>query len=147
MPTVRDVLEKKGNAVVTVGPEKTIHEAIETLVAHGIGALVVTNADGGVAGILTERDILRIVHAHPDRLGTATVEEFMSKDLVCGVPDDDLDYAMSMMTERRFRHLPVMDGDALAGIVSIGDVVKTMNSARAFEIRLLRDYIGSGTPS
>jgi CBS domain-containing protein len=144
---MRDVLEGKGSEVVTIGPDLTVHEAIESLVTHRIGAVVVTNEDGGVAGILTERDILRIVGREPERLKTARVREFMTKDLVYAVADDDLEYAMSMMTEKRFRHLPVMDGNALAGIVSIGDVVKAMNSAREFEIRLLRQYIDSGTAS
>jgi CBS domain-containing protein len=147
MPTLRDVLEKKGNEVVTIGPDRTIHEAIERLVSNRIGSLVVRTEEGGVAGILTERDILRIVHDRPEEMKTAKVGDLSTKDLVYGVPDDELDYAMKMMTEHRFRHLPVLADGELVGLVSIGDIVKTMNSARAYEIRMLRQYLDAGTPS
>lgn len=147
MPVIQDVLDRKGEKVVTIGPDRTIADAIARLVEHGIGALLVRDEEEAIAGILTERDILRFVHAHPGDAGTAKVSEHMTRDLVYGVPEDDLDYAMSVMTNRRFRHMPVMVDGELAGIVSIGDIVKALNSARKYELRMLRDYIEAGTPS
>ena len=142
MPTIRDILDQKGGDVVIVGPEDTVHRVIEILNERRIGALMVEDAGGAVVGIITERDILRAVQNHSGRLDSARVSEFMTTDLTCGVAEDDLDYVMAMMTESRFRHLPVMEGAALVGIVSIGDVVKALKSAREYENRLLKDYIG-----
>lgn len=143
MATIRDVLDAKGSEVVTIGPHRTVFEAIGRLIERKIGALLVRDDEGRIAGIITERDVLRLVHHHPDRLRTAEVSEFMTPDLVYGVPEDDLDYVMSVMTKQRFRHMPVLDDGRLCGVVSIGDVVKTLNSTHEYELRLLRDYIGT----
>ena len=144
MPTIRDVLDAKGRDVVTIRPDATIREAVEALVEHRIGCLVVSNGGDEVAGILTERDILKIVSVDAERLVAVKVAERMSTDVVCGVPDDDLDYVMSIMTSRRCRRMPVMENGKLAGLVSIGDVVKAMKSATEYEVRQLKDYIGGG---
>lgn len=146
MPKIRDVLDGKEGDVVTVRPDQTVFEAIEVLVGRRIGALLVAAEGGSPEGIITERDVLRIVHDHGDRLKSAPVSEFMSTELVCGAPDDELDYVMNVMTKGRFRRMPVMDGDRLAGIVTMGDIVKTLKSARDYEVRMLRDFI-SGGPS
>lgn len=142
MPTIQDVLGNKGAEVVTIGPGETVHRAVEILNDHRIGAVVVRTGDGAVVGIITERDILRAVQDRAGKIDSATVSEFMTGDLHCGLPDDDLDYVMSMMTENRFRHLPVMSHGELVGIVSIGDVVNALKSARDYENRMLKDYIG-----
>lgn len=147
MKTIREVLETKGDEVVTISPEKTVYEAIQMLTAHRIGALLVREGEGPVLGIITERDVLRIVLHNLDRIREAPVSEFMSTELVCAVPDDELDYAMSVMTENRIRRLPVMEEKRLVGIVSIGDIVKALRSAREYEVRMLRDYIQGGMPS
>lgn len=144
MPTIRDVLDAKGRDVVTIRPDATIREAVEALVEHRIGCLVVSNGGDEVAGILTERDILKIVSVDAERLVAVKVAERMSTDVVCGVPDDDLDYVMSIMTSRRCRRMPVMENGKLAGLVSIGDVVKAMKGATEYEVRQLKDYIGGG---
>jgi len=143
MARIRDVLAEKGNDVVSVGPGVTIHDAIEELVDLRIGCLLVREEDGTVVGILTERDILRIVHQDETGLGTATVGEHMTRDVICAVPGDDLDYAMNVMTKNRFRRMPVMDEDRLVGIISIGDVVKALKSEQEYEVRMLRRYIQS----
>jgi len=147
MPKISEVLAEKGGGVVTIPPETTVYEAIDLLTEKRIGSLIVTQHDGTVAGIITERDVLRIVKDHLPRVKEAPVSEFMSRDLVCAVPNDDLDYAMNVMTENRIRRLPVMDGSALVGIISIGDVVKALRSVHEYEVRMLRDYIASGTLS
>jgi CBS domain-containing protein len=142
MPTIQDVLGDKGNDVVTIGPGETVQRAVEVLNERRIGALVVRDGAGAVIGILTERDIMRGLQAQGGRIDSLAVSDLMSKDLVCGLPEDDLDYVMSRMTENRFRHLPITSGDRLVGIISIGDVIKALKSAREYENRLLKDYIG-----
>lgn len=143
MARIGDVLNEKGGEVASVSPDTTIHVAIEELVGRKIGCLLIRDGDGPVIGILTERDILRIVHQDPGGFAEATVGDHMTKDVVCAVPDDDLDYAMNVMTKNRFRRMPVQDGDDLVGIISIGDVVKALKSEKEYEVRMLRRYIGA----
>jgi CBS domain-containing protein len=143
MPTIREVLDEKGREVVTVDPDRTVSDVISVLVDRRIGCVLVREEAGDVIGIITERDILRIVRDDPGRIGEAKVSEFMTRDVVCAVPEDDLDYAMNIMTENRLRRMPVMDGDELVGLISIGDVVKALKSARDYEVRMLRNYIAA----
>ena len=143
MLRLSDVLKEKGGEIVSVDPDTTVHDAIEVLVGRRIGCLLVREAEGPVEGILTERDILRIVHQDPDGFAKSRVGDHMTQDVVCAVPSDDLDYAMNVMTENRFRRMPVMDGDDLVGLVSIGDIVKALKSETEYEVRMLRKYIGS----
>lgn len=137
---IRDILRQKGDYVVTIQPRQTVHEAIETLVKHNIGSLVVTDGDS-IVGIITERDILREGAARCESLKETPVEDVMTKNVIIGVPDDDLDYVMGIMTKNRIRHLPVLESDKLVGIISIGDVVNSHLRATEFENRLLKDYI------
>lgn len=138
---IKEILRKKGSEVVTIQPDSTVHEAIELLVEHNIGGLVVTASNGSVVGIITERDILRASAKQSDRLREIKVADEMTRDVIIGVPDDDLDYVMGVMTKNRIRHLPVLDESGLVGIVSIGDVVNAHLSQTEFENRMLRDYI------
>ncbi len=137
---IRDVLRQKGDQVVTIGPRQTVHDAIRTLVKHNIGGLVVSDGDS-IVGIITERDILRESAERSEKLKETTVADIMTKDVIIGVPDDDLDYVMGIMTKNRIRHLPVLEKDKLAGILSIGDVVGAHLRQTAFENRMLKDYI------
>jgi CBS domain-containing protein len=142
MKSMRDILEEKGRDVVSVTSEHTVLEAIGKLIRHRIGSLVVL--DGAeVSGILTERDVLKIVHEARERIDTAKVSEFMTKDVVCAVPEDDLDYVMDVMTRNRFRRMPVVEDGHVVGIVSIGDIVKAAKSEKEYENRLLREYIAA----
>ncbi len=154
MMRVADILRgkgSKGSDVIQIDERRTVHDAICTLNEHGIGALVVTGEDGEISGIITERDILReygkgceAPEAPPDREGTgvaARVRDVMTTHLIIGVPDDDLNYVMSVMTKNRIRHLPIVDGKELAGMVSIGDVVNAHVTETEFENRMLKDYI------
>jgi CBS domain-containing protein len=138
---VKEILSRKGSKVVTISPTETVHEAIQALVEHNIGGLVVTASNGTVVGIITERDIMRESAERSDRLKVTTVGDVMTRDLIIGVPDDDLEYVMGIMTKNRIRHLPVLDESGLVGIVSIGDVVNTHLNKTAFENRMLKDYI------
>jgi CBS domain-containing protein len=137
---IRDILRLKGSEVVTIRPDRTVLDAMRLLVARNIGSVVVVEGDD-IRGILTERDVLRLGAADPDRLGATRVEDVMTTELVIGVPDDDLDYVMQVMTRNRIRHLPIVQGNRLCGMLSIGDVVNAVRTSVESENRYLRDYI------
>jgi CBS domain-containing protein len=141
---IREILRQKGSDVVTVSPDDTVLQAMQVLVERNIGSVVVVQGHE-IQGILTERDTLRLGASGPDRLSVTSVGDVMTRDLVIGVADDDLDYAMSVMTMQRIRHLPIVDGAKLEGIVSIGDLVNALRSEAEFENRYLRDYIRGTT--
>jgi CBS domain-containing protein len=142
---VRSILESKGSSeVVTIEPQRTIQEAIESLVEHNIGSLVVVDEEGELAGIITERDILRVCAGGGDRLATTRVAEVMTRDLIVGDADDPIDYVMGIMTQNRVRHLPIVGRRGLRGMVSIGDVVKIQLHETEYENRHLKEYIQRG---
>ena len=138
---VRDILARKGTAVITIGQEASLHEAVSLLSEHRIGVVLVTDAAGDPVGILSERDLVQIMATEGCKLDDKLVSDAMTADLIVGVPDDDLEYVMSVMIQRRIRHLPILDGDHLAGLISIGDVVKSQIDDAVTEIRFLRSYI------
>lgn len=142
---IRDILRAKGSDVVTISPQSTVLDAVGLLMDENLGALVVTEEDD-VAGIISERDVLRLMAEAPDALGGTTVSDIMTTDLVMAVPGDDVQYAMDVMTRNRVRHLPILADGLLAGIVSIGDVVNALRDGIETENRYLRDYI-AGRPS
>lgn len=137
---IREVLDDKGMSVVTVGPDRTVLDAMRILVEHNIGSVIVTQEETTL-GILTERDVLRLGATDPGSLSTTLVGEAMTKDLVVGVAEDLVDYAAAVMTANRIRHLPIVDGDRLTGVVSIGDVVNALKQEKEVENRYLREYI------
>ena len=139
---IRDIRKSGPVDLHTISPEHTVHEAIQLLCRHNIGALPVLDIEGTLVGIVSERDVLRLC-SRDDFPGALTlrVRDVMTRDLVIGVPDDSLDYVMRVMTERRVRHLPVLEDRRLVAIVSIGDVVKAQYEEKETEIRFLRDYV------
>jgi CBS domain-containing protein len=138
---VAAILRQKGRAVTTTSPSTTLLEVANKLAAKRIGAIVIVGARGTVAGIISERDIMRCLCAHgPDCL-SRPVSESMTQDVISCQEDDTLDELMAMMTARRFRHLPVVTDGALVGIVSIGDVVKHHVAEVEMEATAMRDYI------
>lgn len=137
---IQGILATKGTNVVTVRPEHTIREALAILAKHNIGALVVADADGHLLGILSERDIVREATVN-EQLFSDPVSKIMTKDLITGLPQDDLKSVANTMTERRIRHLPVVEGGKLVGIVSIGDVVKAERDRFEGEIDTLQTQI------
>jgi CBS domain-containing protein len=148
---IRDIIQEKGAGAVTIGGGQTIHDAINTLNKNRIGALIVTGDDQEIAGIITERDILRVCGDVFERLNKpaaqeetsypSRVQDVMTKDVVIAVPDDDLNYAMGVMTKNHIRHLPILDNGNLVGIISIGDLVNAHLEEKVFENRTLREYI------
>ena len=139
--TVKAILSRKGNDVVTAEPSATLAEAVRILAARRIGALVVTGADRRIVGILSERDVVRVLgEKGPSALDSPIAEVMTRKVTTCGM-SDTVSELMEGMTEGKFRHVPVVDQGRLAGIVSIGDVVKWRVHEMEDESAALRDYI------
>lgn len=140
---LQDILDAKGRRAVTVPATSSIAEAIRTMHAEKVGAVLVPDAQGCAVGIFTERDVVRL-YAEGDRdLDTLPVEARMTCSLVVGRPSMSVDDALGLMTDRRFRHLPVVEEGRLLGVVSIGDLVKVKLGESAQEAQALRDYITS----
>lgn len=137
---IRDILRTKGHDVVTSTPDQLVLAAMRVLVKHNIGSVVVVEG-GEIRGILTERDVLRLGAKDPEKLSTTKVGDVMTTNLVIGVPDDDLEYVMGVMSRNRIRHLPVLEDEQLVGILSIGDVVNACQKNAETENRYLKDYI------
>jgi CBS domain-containing protein len=139
---VHSILTTKGTAVATIDPTASLGDATASLRDHGVGALVVSSGGGRIEGILSERDVVRALAAHGGGTLGRSVASAMSTDVLTCRAADTVDELMAMMTSRRFRHLPVVDDDgALAGIVSIGDVVKQRLGQLENENQQLFDYI------
>lgn len=121
---VEEVLARKGDTVHTISPSGSLHEAATALLERGIGALVCTDPTGGVVGIVSERDIARAVARHGWDSIDMSVAETMTRDVITCRLDDDVDYLLTVMTETRCRHIPVVRDGVVIGVVSIGDLVK-----------------------
>lgn len=140
---VRTILADKGGDVVVISPESTVVQAISLLAEKKIGAVVVTRGDGRIAGILSERDIVRMLAADGvDALGKPVSKAMTAKVKVCR-EDNSVNEVMGIMTQGRFRHLPVERDGKLAGIISIGDVVKRRIEEIEHEAEEIRNYIAS----
>ena len=138
------ILSSKGNEVITIVPESTVAQLVGLLVGRGIGAVVVSRDGRTISGIVSERDVIRAMH-----MGHAMLHEpvssIMTSQVHCAPPHASVDEMMHLMTERRFRHIPVVDEDGqLLGIVSIGDIVKTRLTELEGEREALMDYITRG---
>jgi CBS domain-containing protein len=134
------ILATKGDKVVTVLAEQSIREALGLLAHHNIGALVVIDDARRPIGILSERDIVRAAVKNEALFGL-TVSQLMTRDLILGTPGDDLGAVGSTMVERRIRHLPVLDGGLLVGIVTIGDVMKAQRDLFQGEVDTLQTLV------
>lgn len=139
--TVRRILETKGRDVVTIDPETTVAEAVQVLAERRIGVLVVTGPDGSLQGILSERDVVRLVASGGTDALSGRIADVMTRDVTTATEETTVDEAMEVMTRRRFRHLPVCAEGRLVGIVSIGDVVKRRIEAAEQEAEEMRSYI------
>jgi len=146
MGSVREVLAVKGSTVHSVEASATVFEAITRMVAANVGALLVVE-EGRLCGIVTERDYLRRVAVQGRTSRDTLVREIMTAEVVCVPRDAEVSECLALMSERRIRHLPVLDGGALAGVVSIGDLVRQVASDRAAEVRMLSDYISGRYPA
>lgn len=135
---IQELLKGKGSDVVTVTPSTTVGQLVQTLADHRIGAVVVVD-DGAISGIISERDVVRALPAGTDNLLDRPVSSLMTSEVVTCSPHDEVSALAALMTEHRFRHLPVVSNDELVGIVSIGDIVKS----RLDELQSERDHLES----
>ena len=145
MAQVAEILEDKGRSVLSIDQSATVFEAIKLMVERNVGSIIVTDK-GSIAGILTERDYLRRIVLKGRTSKTTHVTEVMSAKLICVDPGRPVDECMAIMTQQRIRHLPVMEGGELVGLVSIGDLVKSLSQEREIEIQYLTDYITGKYP-
>lgn len=145
---LRDILDQKSHVVRTIASQATCDDVVTELVRFNIGSLIVRDSPGGrVLGIITERDILKAQAANRVPLADLPVGRFMTSVLVTAAPDDDITVAMGLMTTHRIRHLPVIEGGELYGLVSIGDIVKAQHDELVMENHHMRSYIQGGTSS
>jgi len=138
---VKELLESKGSKVITAAEDSTVHQAVATMVENKVGSALVIDDEGNPVGIVTERDILRQVADNYSLIKEMVIRDVMSKDLIIATPDEDVNAVCQIMTDKRLRHIPVIDKGELIGIISIGDVVKASLKDSQFEIHYMRDYI------
>jgi CBS domain-containing protein len=139
--TVKAVLSRKGTDVTTIEPTATLAVAIKVLAERRIGAIVVTGAEGRIVGIISERDIVRAMAQHSAEALTRPVSEMMTRNVVTCSERDTIADLMEKMTQGKFRHIPVVEQGKLAGIVSIGDIVKRRVEELEHDGEALQDYI------
>lgn len=141
---VSDILSQKGNAIFTVAPAASVAEISQQLSARRIGSVLVLDVDGSVAGIVSERDLVRALARHGAAALALEARQVMTRGVVTCDPDDSIDRVMQTMTEGRFRHIPVVRRGELLGLVSIGDVVKARLEETRHETEALKAYIVAG---
>ena len=145
MDTIGHILKEKGHTVHTAAPKDSVLKAVEVMCGRKVGSLLVCDQDSPI-GIITERDLMTdVVLARRDPAATR-VEEVMATDVVCVDPSTPTEEAMAIMTEKRCRHLPVVEGARIVGVISIGDLVRWASRNHEFEIRMLTDFIHGKYP-
>jgi CBS domain-containing protein len=140
MTSVRQILEGKGSEVASIAPDKSVHDAMQLMAAKNIGALLVLQ-DGKLAGIVTERDYSRKAYSLDRLAKDIRVSEIMTPQVAYVSPDYTAEDCMALVTEMRVRHLPVLENNSVAGMISIGDLVKDAISGQQFIIHQLERYI------
>jgi CBS domain-containing protein len=142
MKTVKEILEAKSHKLLSISPQTSVLDALKLMADRDVGALVVLDGDG-LAGIFSERDYARKVILHGKSSKATPVSEIMTHKVVCVRPDQSVEECMALMTDKRIRHLPVLEGRQVIGVISIGDVVKEVISEQRFVIEQLEHYIHS----
>jgi len=140
MNQLSEILDEKGNELLQIAADASVFEAVKRMVEANVGSLLVTEG-GEITGIVTERDYLRRVTLEGRTDKETAVREIMSSPLIVVTPQTTIDECMALMTDRRIRHLPVVDSGEVVGVVSIGDLVKFKSKQQSFEIKYLTDYI------
>ena len=141
--SVGRLLQKKGREVFTISSDATLSALVDELATKHVGSIVITDAFGTIVGILSERDVVRAIARHGDHALGACVAEYMTANVTTAHDADDIDALLLVMTEGRFRHVPIFDGSRLVGIVSQGDAVKFRFSELKIEHAAIRDYIAA----
>ena len=145
MISIRQLLERKGSEVWSTSPNSSVYEALQLLAEKDVGALLVLQ-DGELVGIVSERDYARKVVLHGMTSMKTPVKEIMTEEVITVGPGSTVEEAMALMTDKHIRHLPVVEGESILGVVSIGDLVKAIIADQEFTIGQLENYI-SGTRS
>jgi CBS domain-containing protein len=143
MITVKEILKEKGGEILTISPQDTVYRALEIMAEKNLGALIVVEGEK-VVGMFSERDYARNVVLKGKSSKNTLVKDLMSANPCYVRPEQTLNDCMALITEKRTRHLPVLDGEKLVGIVSIGDVVKQYVMDKEFTIKQLENYISGG---
>jgi CBS domain-containing protein len=143
---VKDILATKGSRVVTIELSTKVFDAMKIFSANRVGSLLVVDKDDNILGIVAARDVLMAVVNHYDTIKEISVKEIMTTDLIVCSEDDDIEYVQAIMTENRVRHVPVLEGKELKGLISIGDVVKSQMKEVDVENKYLKDYIADKYP-
>jgi CBS domain-containing protein len=138
---VADLLKDKGKSVITITPDEPVFTAMGKLIDNQIGSLVVIDAEKKLVGIISERDIMRAAYSDLEMLKSKKVSQLMSTNIIIGIPEDDIDYIMGIMTQNRIRHLPIVTKDGIVGIISIGDIVKYQLEEFQVKNRYLEEYM------
>jgi len=142
MTQISDIFVRE---VLTIDRQATVFECIKKMVERNVGAIVVTDGPS-ICGIFTERDYLRRIALEDRTSKTTRVEEVMTSRVVCATPSQSVEECMTIMTQQRIRHLPVMEGQQLVGILSIGDLVKRLSSDREAQVQYLNDFVSGKYP-
>ncbi len=140
MKTIAQILESKGHEIISIRPKDSVLVALEVMAAYNIGALPVVH-EGQLVGIFSERDYARKVALKGLTSSTTEVREIMTSDVLCANLQQSVMACMGVMTDKHIRHLPVLDGDQLVGVLSIGDLVKAIIEDQQFQIQQLESYI------
>ena len=140
MKNVRDILREKGTAVYSISPDNTVYDALNLMAEKNVGALLVLDGDR-LAGMISERDYARKIALRDKSSKETKVKEIMTTDVLTVTPAMDLDECMELITEKRMRHLPVVENDRVSGIISIGDIVKGIIDHKESVIEQLESYI------
>ncbi|MSR77668.1 MAG: CBS domain-containing protein [Candidatus Omnitrophica bacterium] len=138
---LKDILKQKGSKVWALREDQTVRHAIEILVSQKIGAVLVLDQHNHIAGILSERDIVRGCYTSTGDLEASSVAQLMTRRVISASPEEEVESVMALMTEHRIRHVPVVSEGKLEGIVSIGDVVKALLQESAYEVQSLKEFI------
>ena len=142
MNKIKDVLDSKGHNVLSIAPDTSIFEAVKLMTDSGVGALVVMEGDRRV-GLIGERDCTQKVMLADRSPHETDASQIMTKNILCVKPDQTVEEGMALMTDKRIRHLPVVNGDRVEGIISIGDLVKAIIAEQQFVIEQLEHYVTS----
>jgi CBS domain-containing protein len=141
---IASLLQSKGTFVATIGPSQTLEQVLAVLAEHGVGALVVSEDGEHITGIVSERDVVRALHRRGVEVLTEPVSAVMTAEVRTCAPGETIEALMALMTEQRIRHVPVVEEDKLAGIVSIGDLVKERMGQLERENSAIVEYIQTG---
>lgn len=142
-----EILDRKGHQVHTASPQETVMDAVRKLVTHNIGALAVVDDRGKLVGIISERDVLRMLPREAGDLSAIRVSQHMTTQIVTAAPGDEVESCLNTMTKHHIRHLPVCVNGALAGMVSIGDLVASRLDDAVFETKHLTSFVTGQYPA